>query len=367
MPPVASLNTAFSRARSGAEIGLAYYGSAKLTEFIKQQYGWPKVLKMLREYGQGKRTDEVVKRVLGVEPEELDRQFRDHSLKRMAHYASNFQVDYNWYYDMDAIKRSVAAHPNDAKLLGEAAVGALANRDKAGAEDFAGKALKIDPAQPQAHHVLCDIAAATGNASEAQAHFDALKAKGIDGYGLRLNLAALAKKAGQIDVAMAHLERAAALDTQQVEPHAHLAKIHLDAGREDRALDEMRAAADLDPHDRGLYRELITRFAKREQWDLVRQYGERSLWNDPLYAPLHINLAKAYSKTGDNTKAVFELESSLLVEPEDVAAVHLELGRLFLQMGQRTKALEAATRALEVDESNREAQELMQKIRGGAR
>lgn len=367
MPPVASLNTAFSRARSRAEFGLAYYGSAQLTEFIKTRYGWPRVIRMLHLYGQGKRTHAVVRQALGVSPDELDREFRQHTLKSLDHYAKNFQVDYDWYYDLEDIEKRVKARPNDAALLGEAAVAALAHRQVQAAQGLASKALKLDPAQPRARHVLCDIAAATGRFDEAREHFAALKAQGLDGYGLRLNLAAGAKKAGDLDAAITHLKRAAALDPQQIEPHAHLAKIYAAAGRDAEALAELRRAADLNQHDAGLYRELLSRLAERDQWDLVRQYGEKSLWNDPFHAPLHLQLARAYSKTGDRREAVFEYESALLCEPEEPAAIHVELGRLYLEMGQRTKALAQARRALELDASHAEAQGLVEEITGGRR
>jgi tetratricopeptide (TPR) repeat protein len=367
MPPVASLDRAFSRARSGAEMGLAYYGSAKLTEFIEQRHGWPKVLDMLRLYGQGKRTPEVVKRVLGVEPADLDREFRDFTLKRLASYAGNFQVDYDWYHDLDAIRAAVEKNPTDAVALADAAVASLANRDREGAEGFAAKALSIDPAEPRAHHVLCDVAAATERFDEAARHFAAIQAKGLDGYGLRLDLAAAAQKTGNLAAAVAHFEKAAALDPQQPEPHLGIAKIHLEAGREDAAVAAMRQAADLEPHDRGLYRDLVARLAKRGEWDLVRQYGERSLWNDPFHAPLHVSLARAYEKTGGMKQAIFELESALLCEPEDAASVHVELGRLLLKAGQRARAREHAGKALEIDSSSTDAQALIRELGGEAR
>ena len=365
MPEISSLNTAFSRARSGAEISLAYYGSAKLTEFIKQRYGWPRIIKMLRQYSTGKRTPDVVKRSLGVAPEELDREFREHILKQLAHYDDNFQVDYRWHYDMAAIRKSVEAQPNDAAVLGKAAVAAMASRDRAAAEGLANKAITIDPAQPHARHVLCDIAAATGNFAKAQEHFAALQAKGIDGFGLRLDLAAGAQKTGDLAKAKLHLQKAVAIDPQQMEPHIHLAKIFLKEGNENAAIAALRSAADLDQHDRGLYRDLVARLAKRESWDLVREYGERSLWNDPLHAPLHVNLATAYDKAGKTSKAVFELQSALLCEPKNAANIHVQLGGLFLKLGQRGKARQQAQKALEITPANAGAQELLQKLSGG--
>lgn len=347
MPGVDSLNTAFSRAKSGLEINLAYYGSAKLVEHIKGRYGWPKVLQMLRFFGKGKRTGEVIQQVLKVSPAELDRQFRADLLKNLSRYDKNFEVDYGWYYDFEAIVKAAKASPNDATLLGRAAVAALANRDKGAAQGFAAKAIKIDPAQPEARHVLSDIAAATGNFKASQEHARALQAKGIDGYGLRMNLAEGARKSGDMAKAIAHYKAAVKLDPQQIEPHAHLAKIHLDAKRETEAIAELRKAADLTPHDRSLYEELVGRLVKRGDWKLVVQYGERNLWNDPFNHALHLSLAKAYEKTRNAKKAAFEYRSAVLCEPEDLSAVHLEAARFYKRSGKRKAASDEARRAVE--------------------
>lgn len=347
MPGVDSLNTAFSRAKSGLEINLAYYGSAKLVEHIKGRYGWPKVLQMLRRFGKGKRTGEVIQQVLKVSPADLDRQFRADLLKTLSRYDKNFEVDYGWYYDFEAISKAAKANPRDAKVLGRAAVAALANRDKGAAQGFAAKAIKIDPAQPEARHVLSDIAAATGNVKAAQEHARALQSKGIDGYGLRMNLAEGARKSGDMAKAIAHYKAAVKLDPQQIEPHAHLAKIHLDAKRETEAIAELRKAADLTPHDRSLYQELLGRLEKRSEWKLILQYGQRNLWNDPFNHELHLRLARAYEKTRNAKKAAFEYRSAILCEPEDLSAVHLEAARFYKRSNKRKAAAQEARRAVE--------------------
>lgn len=363
MPEVASLNTAFSRARSGVEIGLAYYGSAKLVEHIEQRHGRRKLLAMLKQFGRGKRTVDVVRSVLKMEPDELDREFRQAILQDLSLYAKNFQVDYGWHREMEAIRKQVKANPNDVSVLGEAAVAALGNRDKSAAQTFANKAIGIDPDARVARHVLADIAAATGDAAAAREHAQALISKGIDGYGLRLNLAEVATKSGDRDAAIRHLKAASKLDPQQAEPHMHLAKLHLNAKNTNAAIDEMQKAADLTPHDRGLYRELLGRLFKAKRWDDLRRYGERSLWNDPLNAELHLQLAEAYDRTGASSKAAFELESARLCEPEDSAMVELAVARRYHRRGRKRQAIRAARRAIEAKtKSSAEAQRFLEKI-----
>lgn len=365
MPAVESLNTAFSRARSGAEIGLAYYGSAKLVEHIKARHGWNSVLRMLREFGRGKRTDEVVRRVLKMEPAELDREFQEATYKRLSHYADNFQVDYSWHYDVEALTKAVKQSPNDAKLLGRAAVAALSRRNKQAAVGFASKAIALEAGQPEARHVLSDIGAAMGNVAEATKHAEALIERGVDGYGLRLNLASVAKKAGDSNRARQHLEAAAKIDPQQVEPYMRLAKLALDAGDERRGIAHLIKAAERTPHDRGLYRELLSRLTKQQRWDDVLRFGEMSLWNDPLNYELHLQLARAYEHQRRHDRVRFELESAALCEPEDMAAVHLAEAQYYKRANKRSQARKAARRAVEAGtKSSPAAQKLLSELGG---
>jgi len=362
MPGVGSLNTAFSRARSPVEVGLAYYGSAKLAGFIEDRYGWPKVLQMLKLYGRGMRTPEVIQKALGVTPEQLDTAYRAHVRKSLGRYARDFEVDYAWYYDRRVVEGRAKASPGDAKALGLAAVAAMAHRDKSAAEGWAAKALKVDGDQPHARHVLSDIAAATGNWAKATEHAKALISKGVDGYALRLNLAHAAQKTGDRAGAIRELHAASKIDPQRIEPFVRLAKIHLDDGREDQALIYMRKAADLDQHDRGLYRDLVGRLAKRKQWDLVRQYGERSLWNDPFHTELHVNLVAAYAHGGDPRRAAFEHQSAVLTDPDHEADVHTSVAKAYQGVGKGRQAKAAARRALKVDPSHSAAKKLLDSL-----
>jgi Tfp pilus assembly protein PilF len=367
MPGVEALNTAFSRARSGPEIGLAYYGSAKLVEHIERQHGLPKLVQMLKLFGQGKRSAEAIRATLKMEPGELDRQFQEDLLKRLARYEKNFQVDYGWDYDLEAYEKAATDRPNDAAAQGEAAVAALANRDKTKAEGYAAKALKLDPAQPHARHVLSDIAAATKGFAKAREHAQALLSKGVDGYGLRLNLAEAAAAENDAARVVEHLKAAAAIDPQQVEPHLRLAKIHLDAGREADGVNELVIAADLDPHDAGLHRELVSRLAARGDWAAVVQQGERTLFADPFDADLHMKLAKGYAETGNGKRAVFEYESALLCEPDDPAGVHVELARFYQKTGKRQQAADEARRGVEAGGTSAPAaQKLLDELQRGA-
>jgi len=164
---------------------------------------------------------------------------------------------------------------------------------------------------------------------------------------LRLNLAEAALKSSNRAKARLHFEAAAALDPQQVEPQMHLAKIAFDEGAEDRGLVHLMKAAERNPHDRGLYRELLSRLTKREHWDDVLRFGELSLWNDPLNHELHLQLARAYEHARRHKQALFELESAALCEPEDIAAVYLAEALYYQRNGKRDQAQRSARRALE--------------------
>jgi tetratricopeptide (TPR) repeat protein len=364
MPPVASLNRAFSRARSGAEIGLAYYASAKLVEHINERYGWPKMLAMLRLYGQGQRTPAVVRKVLAVSPEDLGRQFEQATLAKLARYQNNFQLDYGWHYDFDALKQAAEAASGKAAAAGQVAVAALAHGQGGLAEQWAQRALKLDGAQPQALHVLSDIAAAKKQWPLAQRHAQALVKQGHDGYALRLTLASAAHRAGDGAGTLDHLSRAAQLDPQQPEPHLRRVALLEKQGRSAEALAALQKAADLNQHDRTIYRKLLGWLAKEKQWDQLRLYGERSLWNDPFSPELHLHLARSYRQGGQYRKAVFEYESALLTKHPAKADIYVELARLHLGRRQRPLARRAVKQALAEDSRHQAASKLWRDLTG---
>jgi tetratricopeptide (TPR) repeat protein len=82
--PVRDLNRGFVRAKGPEQIGISYYQAALTVEWIEAEHGFPAILTLLDEYGQGRSTAEAFGKVLGTTPEEFDKKFLAHVTERFA-------------------------------------------------------------------------------------------------------------------------------------------------------------------------------------------------------------------------------------------------------------------------------------------
>jgi predicted Zn-dependent protease len=76
---------------------------------------------------------------------------------------------------------------------------------------------------------------------------------------------------------------------------------------------------------------------------------------------VHALYAKALSETGDHTRAVFELESGLLLNPEppQAATLHAALAKEHVALHDRAKAKAEQAEALRLDPNSKDAKALV--------
>src|SRR5262249_50678125 len=65
IPAIANFNQAFTHAEDGRDVMTAYYAASQIQVYLAQTFGMPKLVEMLRLWGEGKPTDEVIQRALG--------------------------------------------------------------------------------------------------------------------------------------------------------------------------------------------------------------------------------------------------------------------------------------------------------------
>lgn len=73
--PVATLDKGFVRPSYPNQIIVSYFQAGKICDYINEKWGWEKLLAMLKEFGTGRSTAEVIESQLAVKPEEFDKQF----------------------------------------------------------------------------------------------------------------------------------------------------------------------------------------------------------------------------------------------------------------------------------------------------
>ncbi|MBI2688520.1 MAG: tetratricopeptide repeat protein [Acidobacteria bacterium] len=73
--PVASLDRGFVRPSYPAQVTVSYFQAGKICDYINSKWGWQKLVDMLRDFGTGKTTPEVIEAHLGLKPEQFDKDF----------------------------------------------------------------------------------------------------------------------------------------------------------------------------------------------------------------------------------------------------------------------------------------------------
>jgi tetratricopeptide (TPR) repeat protein len=284
--PIAELNLGFLRARSMDEMTAAYYTSYAAVDFLARRFGWPKIVGMLRAWGEGKSTIHVLEQATGRPIAQLDAELRADLEQRTQAYRGQLHVSTS---DADAQAR-----------LGLARLGA---RDLAAAEAAAEAALKVDPKCARAWVLRGDLAMAKRDAKAALAAYERALGAGADGYDLRMRLGAAAGHGGDIDRALAEYERAAHLDPQRPEPREERAALYEKRHQQAQALAELTQSATIDPNAGPTAARLAKNAAEGRVWSDVIRYATKAVEVDPFAGEQYELLARAQETLGKRAAA----------------------------------------------------------------
>lgn len=352
LPPLRLMNRAFTRARSAMEMMVAYYASTRIVKYIADEHGFDKVVRMLREWGAGRPTADVVQRVLGIDVDTLDRNFRAHARQRMRARANDFAVDFSQYTEIEPIRAAAEAAPQDAAKQGALAAALLVSGDAEAAQQTADRAIQLETNQPIARFVAARLALMQRDGETADAHLRAIIAGGKDGYEIRLLLARSALGREQRDAARRELEAATRIDGER--PEAWQGLIELAGDDNDLKIRALTRLAGIDEHDRETNATLLELLVNARRWDDALPIGEMGTYVDPANAQVHRLLAQVYLEKNRNDDALYELDSALVVGHPQPGSVHILRAHALHSLGRRGDAREAARAAIAADETLRE-------------
>jgi tetratricopeptide (TPR) repeat protein len=351
LPAVANMTRAFTRAEELSDVATAYYASSQILTLWAGKYGMPKLSEMLREWGTGRRTPDVLYDALGKSPDQLDLEFREFAEQRLARYRTQF-VPLTRGGSIPFAEEAVEQSPDSAATHTTLAL-ALFKRgrgDKAKLE--LTRALSIDPKFADARFLDAQLVA-HDDPVHAVVALHQLIADGHDGYAVQM---LLAQTLGQNDEvgAKAALEAAAKFDPTQASPHyalADLAEKNGDLAAEMRAL---RVLCQLEQHEPKVYQRLLSRLNETGGFEEAVAVGEAAIYADVEGLVTHVQFAEALANTGRPARAIFELESAVLCDgsSEDLADAHARLGELYLASGKRSLAKQQASAARALDPKN---------------
>jgi tetratricopeptide (TPR) repeat protein len=311
-PPLAQLNHAFTHARGSEALTVAYYGSARVLNFLVQRFGFPAIARMLALWGEGVPTEQVFTRALGADLESLDREFRATELARLSpRYAQDFRVDVADFDDLAKLRASAAAPGAGSGERAALALGLATVGDPAKATALAREVLAQSPDQPLALFALSHLALKAGRLPEAIARLSAILGLGHDGYQLRMLLARAQKAAGERALAVSQLEAAIRLDPERHEAYALLAELSDQAGDSARLERALERWSFLEQHARAPLLPYLRLLEQRGDFATLRARAEAGLYLDPEQSELHRLLALALLHGAQPGPARAEVERAI--------------------------------------------------------
>ncbi len=363
LPSVAELNYGFMKP-SMRKVVVAYYLSAVTIEYITQTYGFDKITEALALFGKGLETPAVIEKITGRKVAEFDKRFRAYLKTRLAPYKGTWVVPTEGFDSIKDLEIAVAAAPKDAKAHASLAMGQFMNGNASGAEESAKKALGFDKTNKLALYLIAEVTYRKRDLAGAKKAYGALIAAGGDNYDVRGRLAAVAKRAKNLDEAVKQLCAAKRLDPERSYPYMELAGIYRSQGKRAKALREIETYVMLEQMQYRPLRSLVREYAKQKKWGKVRRYGPLAVFMNPSDAYLFIELGDAFVST-DPKKAIFHFGSALVAEPQlrRPALAHIGMAKAYMVQRNKRKARASLRKALRLEPNNFEALELRKKLR----
>lgn len=360
---IGELNAAFTRPGRRNGVLLAYQQSALVMHYLVETFGFPKIVEMLKLYSQGKTDAVVLKAATGKEIAELDAGFREYLRRALPHYAKGYR--FTPPDDLEAAKKQAKAMPQDAAAQAQYAAGLYAADESGKAAEQARSALALDGKNATARMVLVRIAFDQGTPegfTEARAELETILAAGVDGFDLRMRLAAIAQKQKDDPAFLKHLQAAKRWDPDSTEPYRLRIQYFDTNDRRDELLKETEGLFGLLEHDHDLARLLLDRYALDGRYEDVIRVAPRLIALTPQEYFVHAEYGRSLAKAKRPREAAYELESALLAKPRRPGKLRGLLARQYLLLGDKTKARAAAEQALKELPGERTATQVLREL-----
>jgi len=348
LPALGHMSRAFTRAEELEDVGTAYYASSQILVMLADHYGHDKLAEMLRQWGAGKSHDQVMLNVLGKTATELDREFRQFADKKLGRFAGQF-MPLQRKGRSEKLAKEAKAAPKDVKTQLRYALSLLREGEGERAEQQLAQIEKLEPSNADARFLRAELEQHQ-HPEKAIIILNKMIAAKQDGYAVRLLLGKLLAAAGDDANARSALEKAASFDPLSATPFYLLAEMAHTRADDDAELAALRRLAELEQHENKVYRRLLGLLVEKKAWAEAVKVGEVAVYADMEGFTTHRLFGEALAQTGDQKRAVFELESAALspAEPQDLAAVQARLAELYGSLGRARDAAKARKRAQEL-------------------
>lgn len=229
--PVAELDRGFIHPSYPMQVIISYFQAGRICDFINDKWGYDRLLAMIKAFGERKTTPQAIEQVLGMKPEELDKQFLAWLDAQTGKTVTGFK---------DWGKRRTDL----AKLL-EA-------KDYDGVIKEGGAIRDVYPEYVESgsvYELMAEAYTAKGDKANAIRQLENYAKQGGRNPAILKKLATLQEEAGNKQQAAAALARLNYIFPNDEELHRRLGALYLDLGNNANAITELRAAIAAKPVD----------------------------------------------------------------------------------------------------------------------
>ena len=299
---------------------------------------------------------------MSVDCSETDAEFRRWLAKRLSAYDRGLLIDWRRYVDAGKWKSAASGQPADAGAQAGYAAALFVARDYPSAKAAAEKALALDGKNALALYLLGEIALDAHDSKAARARFEALRANGVDGYGIELALGEIAAADDDKDSAIRHYDAAKPFDPDRAEPYQLLAAIYRGMHRDADAIKEMRGYTLIEEHEADAARRLFDAEVAAKDTAGILDSAPRVTAIQPMQYYVHEQYGVALAASNRERDAVREFTAALGCAPRKPAPIHVELARAYQALGDKPRARAAAEAALKEDPGNTDAAALLKAL-----
>jgi len=362
--PILEFNAGFR----GRDMMFAYYLGGLMCEFLDDEFGFEKIVEMLRAYGEDKQTPQVLQDVLGVSPAEYDERFR----KWVGAYVADYRLVPRWSKkSLTKFRERAAGNPKDVEALARIAWTYFQRGNSVDALMWLGRAWALSKTRPDLLALRGRIAMDAGRKDKAREWYEKYLAAGGDDFETRMHLAKLAEDVNEFEAALAHSEAARRCFPVSPEPWLALARMRQGEGDLAGSMAAMERAARLMNTDIPIRMKLAAWYEETEEWAKLAGILTQVVYIYPLAIDedssmaVHARLARALSRLKRHEEASLEFEVALElgIPRESEAAVRADLAGTLLLLGRVKDARFHAETALDIDPDCAPAKEVLERVR----
>jgi tetratricopeptide (TPR) repeat protein len=372
--------------KKGFDVIHTYLLSSIIVEYISKKYGMDKIILMLKGFGERKKQDVVFKEVLGKNIAEFDKEFFD-------------------YFENDWIKRikirkppklkeevklreRVLKNDKDEEALAELSFISFAKDKLLDAQEYASKALAVNPKNIKALITMGDVFYHTTmrRYETAIGYFSKALNAGADDFGTHFKLAVSymrsdsgvppqAGKTKQLDKAIKEFNESKKCLPGYIKyednPYYYLAQIYEEKGEKDKMVKELEAYVNIAHEDFTTQMKLAKIYRGNNQNEQLISLLEDLVYLDPKDLKLHAWLAEAYRSQKKYNEALREYKIEIFIlnkleqsEKRDkwISNFHCDMAEIYFEIGDKGEAKHFVGLALKENPLNDRAEKLSDKI-----